>query len=146
MNSPNSPALSPHVYSYVVRRTHPLIRAGAIAARALAKLPAALRDLARMSFEESNKLPDALLVAAAADTADSSPESVMGNINAANATVVLATRYIARTVHPVIASGDMEASMAWAVSPEVRVACIAAMDMRIEELTTAPDEQPITLN
>lgn len=141
------PTATRHVYSYKVRESHPLIRAAIAASRTLMKLPTQLAKLVQMSSEETAKLPDGVLVTTAVGTInDTDLDSLMGVINAANATMELAQRYRARTAHPVIASGDMEASMAWAISPEVRDACLAAMHARKNELTEARDEPPITLN
>jgi hypothetical protein len=62
--------------------------------------------------EEAATLHDATLFVAAC----SPPDDAYGVVVAAAATVELAARLRTRTAHPVLATGDMQAAGAWAMS------------------------------
>ena len=55
-------------------------------------------------------------------------------LNATCATIELADRYRARTLHPVIASGDHMAAMSWAMHPDTKRAALASLDTRKTQL------------
>lgn len=132
-------AVPMHVYSYRVNPSHTLLSAAKNAAACLSEMPEQLQLIVKIASQESAKLPDAVLLCAASGD---DPTDPIGVINSACATVELAARYSARTVHPVIASGDMNAACAWARSPAVKAECLAAMDSRLVELEAERDALP----
>lgn len=130
-----APVAAPHVYDYTVRESHELLRAVANAEGFLATLPEYMKRFVAIHQSEVQQLPDAVLLIAAC----SEPSSPVSMLNTATATVELAARYRARTVHPIIASGDMELVHAWAKSPSVKAECLAALLKRRAELCTAEE-------
>lgn len=128
-----APVAAVRVYDYTVRADHSLLNAVANAEGFLATLPEFMGRFVAIHASECSQLHDAVLLIAAC----SEPASPVGMLNTATATVELAARYRARTVHPIIASGDMELARAWAQSPSVKAECLAALTKRRAELAAA---------